>query len=145
MKYYEVLDKIIDKNTKDKYDNILKYNNNLSEMSKTNIKNICCNKTKEEKIVKEKEKKNEYFNLIYQNHWHKLKPIHQKTKLEEYINNLPTNQKNKKTILENVFSAIDNKILTKKSNVEYDHTNLSITKIKGLNYNEKDKIYTFSL
>lgn len=145
MKYYEVIDKIIEKNTKDKYDNILKYNNNLSELSKTNIKNICCNKLNEKKKVKESEKSNEYYNLIYQNHWHKLKPIHQKTKLKEYINNLSTNEDNKKNILNNIFSAIDNKILTKKSNVKYDHIQKSIIKIKGLNYNEKNRLYSFTI
>lgn len=144
MNYYNVIDDIVKNNTKKKYDNILEYNKILSDNSKSNIKNIFENK-KTEKLEEKKKETKEYFNLIYQNYWHKLKPIHQKNKLEEYINNLPTDEDNKKKILENVFTAVDEKILTKKVNVEYDHTVLLIKNIKGLKYDETNKTYTFSL
>jgi hypothetical protein len=141
--YYNDIDVIIKKCKKDKYDNMINNNYCLSNESKIYIDNIFKKKVE---IPDSKDNiMNEYHSLIYKNYWHKLKPIHQKNKLKEYITNLPTDESNKKKIMENVFYAVDEKILTRKNNVDYDHITTSIIKIKGLNFNEEENVYTFDI
>lgn len=142
--YYKNIIKLREDNKIYKYKNELEGNLILTEESKEYINSILNNiKTKSNKKLNTVDGIfNEMDNLVYKRYWHKLKPIHQKMKLTEYIKNLNiSNKLNENKLINNLYDLIDKKILTKKKLVDYDPFKACITNINILTYNEKKDTY----
>lgn len=148
MNYYQTIAKLRDDCKNTYYQNELEGNNKLDEKT-TEYLNQQINSKKESSGLNNSNNLNngifnDLNNLVYKNHWHKLRPFHQKIKLKEYIETLKIEKKSRKDKLtEKLFSAVDDKFLTKKSEVTYDPFTFSIKKINKLKFDEQKNKYFF--
>lgn len=89
-------------NKKTKYENELKGNKELTQISINFIQNeitnlnLCYQKVEEKVEKKIENTQSDVDNLVYNRYWHKLKPFHQKVKLREFVENLTIKNDKKK-------------------------------------------------
>ena len=73
--------------------------------------------------------------FVYKKPWNKLNSVHKKIKMTEFVNNLTIDDlEMKKHLKKQLVQMITEKKLTKKNDVEYDHTNGRIISIPSLQY-----------
>lgn len=108
----------------------------LNDIQTTNVNNLI-NKmiyTNREPEKTEPNKDTQMFEnidqYVFQKRWHKLQVFHQKIKLDEYIQSL--NIENKAELSKILHLALDNKEITKSSDIIYDPILCIITNIPKL-------------
>ena len=130
MSYYQKINEIKLELYKNMYKNELEGNQQLTRESNTYINNLLYNlESKDNKTVKHNNIFNDTHNLIFQQRWYKLKPVHQKIKLKEYINNMNLSNTRKRKLINLLNKAVDDKILSKKGSVDYDPFTYTVKEI----------------
>jgi len=129
-----------------------KYDNMLKDLSDDDlIEYVTQSKNKELGLIRETEeikvetKKNEFFDkidVIYRRPWNKLQMIHKSQKIDEFLSNIPEiNMTQRKELMTKFEQLLNDKIITKKNEINYDEKNGKIISIKRLYYDKNEKKY----
>ena len=115
-------------------------------------KNSQVKKQEKETVVKEKDVKNildEDISNVYNRPWNKLENGFKKNRINIFIDKESKdkllNQQQKENLKSMLYSAIDNKDLNKKNDVEYNIEEGEIDKINILEYNETSSLYFLNI
>jgi hypothetical protein len=144
LKYYKTLKNILSKLHNNKYNSFLE--NITSEELLTESESINQTQTINQSITISDIKisdNHDYQNnkdindlYYYKKPWNKLNIVHKKIKVKEYINNLMLTKQKTKILIDKLINLLNNKLLNKKDEIDYDICNgkiITITILKCKN------------